>query len=151
MNNVISLIKEDLRRHKVTVTLPSEQDEKSLYLILITAKTSKIKDLKKTYASRVTTTHLKIAKKVFREDETENVYGVLVDENLQMVFAFNRDFADYDSKKKAIIFKDIDDVLIDRIEVKDKEAFPIPRPSSRRALPRGGGAIRYSLTEKKAV
>ena len=139
MNNAISLIKEDLQRHKIAVTLPSEQDEKSLYLILITAKTSKLKDLKKTYDSKATRTHLKIAKKIFGEDETENVYGVLIDESLQMVFAFNRDFADYNSKKKEIVFKDIDDVLIDRIEVKDKGEFPIPRPSSGRMFPGGGG------------
>ncbi len=142
MNNTIDLIKEDLRRHKVTITLPSEQEEKSLYLMLITAKTSKLRDLYKTYGNKVTTTHLKIAKKIFGEDETENLYGIFIDENLQMVFAFNCDFADYDHQKRVIVFKDIDNILIDRIEVKEKKDFSIPLPR----IPRGG--VRFPRNDR---
>lgn len=156
MNNAIGLIKEDLRRHRVTVTLPGEQEEKSLYLILITAKTKKFKDFVETYGNQVTTTHQKIAQKVFGAEETKNVYGALIDENMRMIFAFNRDFADYDKTKKAIVFKDIDDVLIDRIEVKkikleEGEALPIGPKERRGRNPDNIGEwlIRYSLAEKK--
>lgn len=160
MNNVIGLVKKDMKRHEVIVTLPNEQMEKSLYLILIAAKTSKLEDIKKTYGNKVTSTHLKVAKKIFGEDETENIYGVLFDENLQMIFAFNREFADYDRKKKLIIFKDIDDILIDKIEVKKNEGssfpkldseklFSVPEQESRRSEGGGRGLIKYSLTEKE--
>jgi hypothetical protein len=154
MNNVIGLVRGDLERHRVSVALPGEKAEKSLYLIMINAKTSKLKDLQETYGVKATTTHVKIAKKIFGENETENVYGVLIDDDLRMVFAFNRDFADYDSKKKAVIFRDIDDVLVDRIEAKEKDSsLPLPRESGGRSFfPRrgeGSGLIKYSLAEKE--
>lgn len=159
MNNVIDLINEDLLNHRVAVKLPREKHIKLLYLILITAKTSKLKDFQKTYGNEVTMAHLKIAKKVFGEDKTENIYGVFVDENLTMVFAFNREFADYNSKKKTVIFKDIDDLLIDKIEVKKDEGSSFPKFDSKKlfSVPEQGGRrdgggrglIKYSLTEKK--
>lgn len=156
----IDLIHEDLRRHKVSVTLPGEQEEKSLYLILITAKTSKLEDFWGTYGDKATAIHQKIAQKVFGTEETENVYGALIDESLRMIFAFNRDFADYDSNNKTIVFKDIDDVLINRIEAKKevekteleiKEMSPIQRPKRKSMLPNdiGEWLIRYSLTENE--
>lgn len=155
MNNAISLIKEDMARHMVSVILPGEKIEKSLYLIMMNAKTSKLNDLQKTYDTKATTTHIKIAKKIFGEGETENVYGVFIDEGMQIAFAFNRDFADYDSKKKAIVFRDIDDILVDRIEPKKIkiESSSLPNKESRRSFfPRRGGGdmiIKYSLTEKR--
>lgn len=152
MNNAIGLVKTDMKRHAVSVVLPGEQEERSLFLIMISAQTSKLKDFEQTYGNKVTTTHLKVARKVFGEVETENVYGVLMDENLQMVFAFNRDFADYDAKRKAVIFKDVDDILLDRIEAKREDA-PTPIPNRRDfAFPRrpgGSGVIKYSLSEKQ--
>lgn len=150
MSNVIGLIKEDLQRHKVTVKLPNEQEERSLFLIEITGKTSKLNDLEMTYGSEMTPVHKKIIKKFFGEDETENVYGVLVDDDLRMVFAFNRDFADYNAEKKSIVYKDIDDLLLDMIEVKETKESPIPHTTGRK-LPKGiggRGIVRYSLTEK---
>jgi len=154
MNNAIDLIKKDMQRHKVIVKLPNEKKEEELYLILITAKTSKLMDFKKTYRGKaiVTLTHLKIAQKIFDNTETENVYGIFLNKNLQMVFAFNRDFADYDSEKKLIVYKDIDDVLTDEIETKDDvEDNVIKIPKRRDMFPGGGGSmlIKYSLAEKK--
>lgn len=164
MNNAISMIRNDMQRHKVTVTLPlpNKQEARQLYLIMMGAKTSQLEDFKQTYGDEVTKTHLKLAEKVFGKGETESVYGVFYDMNLQMVFAFNRAFADYDNSKKYVLYKDIDDLLIERVEVKNekkekkKKDFHLPRrplrPNLRRdEFPGGSGRslIKYSLTEKK--
>lgn len=150
MNNAIDLIRGDLKRHKVTVVLPGEQEEKHFYLIMVKGKTSKFEDFKKTYGEQATTTHLRIAKKIFGYKEIENTYGVFVDEDLRMIFAFNRDFADYDKTKKAIIYKDIDDVLIEKIGPVVTPGFPDSNVPSNFPIPSGGGIlIKYSLTEKE--
>jgi hypothetical protein len=164
MNNAISMIRNDMQRHKVTVTLPNEQEEKQLFLTIMEAKTSQFEDFKQTYGKQVTTTHLKLAEKVFGKGETENTYGVFYDKNLQIVFAFNRDFADYDSSKKQVLFKDIDDLLIERVQAKEvwkkkeKKKLDLHLPSiprrPRRPVIHDSGfnphtIIKYSLTEKQ--
>lgn len=169
MSNAINSVKEELQRHKVIIILPGEDKKKSLYLIMITGETSKLDDFRITYNKEITALHLKIAKNVFGENKTENVYGVLVDDSLRMVFAFNRDFADYDRKKKAIIFKNVDDVLMDIIragkaraevkktEMKEGKGLPVlpseGRPFSfpnRELFPSAGeGMIKYSIIEKE--
>lgn len=152
MKNAIALLKKDLENHRVVVILPGETEKKSLFLVMTGAKVNKLEDFKKTYGSKVTATHLKIAAKIFKEGETENVYGVFMDDNLQMVFAFNRDFADYSPKKEMIIYKEIDDLLVDGIEPKksgsDTETFPRKNFSSN-SMP-GSGMItyRYGIFEK---
>ncbi|MFC1609010.1 hypothetical protein ACFL2R_02745 [Patescibacteria group bacterium] len=155
MNNAISLVKGDMERHKVKVVLPDEGVERVLFLVMTSAKTSKLKDFRQTYGKRVTSTHNKIAEKIFGEGETDNIYGIFFDMDLKMIYAFNRDFADYDSEKKAVVFEDVDDLLLGKIEVKpDEEVKPNPDikpPGGHFPFPGGGGGIgiRYSLTEKK--
>jgi hypothetical protein len=162
MNNVIELLNEDLQNHRAEVILPGEKGKKSLYLLMLAANVSRLDDFKKTYGDKVTDIHIKIAEKLFGKEKTENVYGVFVDENLKMVFAFNREFADYDSKKKEVVFKNIDDILLDKINSKEKESptkthgfddvFTFERSGKNYERPRrpgGGGLMRYSLIEKK--
>jgi hypothetical protein len=141
MKNAISLIQKDLRRHKITMLMPgrTQGKGKSFYLILVMAKTSMLQDLKNAYGGEVKPVHLKIAKKIFGEVETENVYGVLVDENLKMVFAFNREFADYDSKKKAIVFKDLVEVLIGRLDLKKNGVKKEAKKGVKKEAKKGGG------------
>ena len=148
MNNALNLINEDLQRHKVKVILPAEKKEVSLYLIMVTAKTKKLEDFVQTYGTKATTTHRKIAKKIFGTGETENIYGVFLGEDLKMVYAFNRDFADYDKNKKVILYKDVDDILVDKIPTNEETFTP---PSFKPSDFGGGGGmvLRYSLVEKK--
>ncbi len=152
MNNAALFIKNDMQRHQVSVTLPGEHEEKSLCLVMIEAKTSMVEDLKSTYGDDVTPLHMKIAKKIFGEGETANVYGVFVDKNLQMVFAFNRAFADYVGSKKAIVYRDIDDLLAEKIQPGPLKELPVEKAMPR--FPSGGsgprGVVKYSLAEKAA-
>lgn len=165
MNNANDLLRNDMKRHKAPVILPDEKQIRNLYLIEFTAKTKKLEDFKTVYGEKATAIHLKLAEKTFGETETDNVYGVFMDENLQMVFSFNREFADYDREAKKIIFRDMDNVLLgkvkDEVKKKDssdlkdknehlkkmmekKEDFSFPRSTRSRCT---GGRISYSLPE----
>ena len=154
MNNIISSIKEELQRHLVSVILPEGREKKSLYLIMVTGKTNKLTDFINTYGNQVTETHIKIAKKIFGENETDNIYGVFVDKDLQMIFAFNREFADYNKQKKRIVFKNIDDVLTDKIKVREKDnTIPPLHEKKKPVFPQGDSGsmiLKYSLIEKKS-
>lgn len=149
MNNAISLIGADLKRHEVLVTLPNSNEEQLLYLIMVTAKTSKFQDFMQTYGDKATNTHAKIAKKIFGEEETDSVYGVLLDLDMQMIFAFNREFADYDRKQQKIIYKDVDDLLTELIKVTEPPKTPVFPPKASRPGSALTGTLRYSLAEKK--
>lgn len=151
--SALDLMQEDLERHKVTVLLPGEdvdgpnKTRRGMYLIMIKAKTSTIKDFEKTFGEILNSTQKKIAKKVFGEKETDNDYGVFVDGLMNMVFAFNRKFADYDSKRERIIYLDPDDILLGEVDgPMGPYIFSPSRPSGG-----GHGVIRYSLTEKEEV
>lgn len=150
MDNAISLVNKDLQNHLVTVTLPGEEIPKKLFLIEVGANTSMLEDYRLTYGKVITDLHSKIAKKIFGEKKTDNTYGIFIDRDLKIVFAFNRQFADYDKKSQQIQFKNVDDVIAEKvepIEIEWEEISTPPRPP--RPVSPGSGVLRYSLIEKK--
>jgi hypothetical protein len=154
-SNVIELIRTDIKRHQVEVILPGEEKSRMLFLIEVVAKTSKVEELPLVYGEKVSSLHLKVAEKIFGKQESENVYGVFVDENLKYVFAFNRDFADYNPEKRCVEYKELDDILVEKVEPRKVEPLTIPRSPRSRDRGRGGlggghTVLKYSLTEKKA-
>ena len=154
-SNAIELIRNDIKRHQVEVILHGETKSQMLFLVEVTAKTNKVEELPLVYGEKVTPLHLKVAEKIFGDQESENVYGVFVDKDLKYVFAFNREFADYVSEKECVEYKELDDILVEKVEPRKLEPGAIPRfpmtsPSDR---DRGGfgpcAVIKYSLTETK--
>jgi len=150
MNSSLSLIKEDLMRHKVEVTLPGEKSKKHLFLIIIKAKTKLEVDYRATFGNAISLLHVKIAKKIFGTDETENEYGVFLDNDLKMVFSFNTLFADYDRNKKEVVYRDLDSILvnaINQIDIKNTfdEAFTQEKVATKGPV----GILKYSLVEKE--
>jgi len=109
MKNLVQYLRNDLKRHKVRIKLPDDKRARMLFLVLITAETDIITDIRDTYPG-VSDDQLDIAQKVFFSRRF-NVYGVLSDKNGAMVFAFNRALADYDPKIHKIVVKDLDEVL----------------------------------------
>lgn len=151
--DVKNLIADDLVNHEVRVTLPGGKEEQTLYLIEMTSRTSKLADFTKAYQGQATETHLKIAKKIFGGEKMDNVYGVLFSQEREtrMVFAFNREFADYDKERKEIVYKDIDDLLMGYIDPATPD-FSKPNffHTEHPMFPKGGtsGVLKYSLVEK---
>lgn len=158
MNSVIELIRKDAAKHTVSVIVPGGENViRKLFLILISAKTSLLNDFKITYGREVTAIHAKIAKKMFGTKETENIYGVLLDDEMRMVFAFNTKFADY--KGKNIVYKDMDSILMENIKPAELD---VPKKIAEKIaqmlryfdsdFPRNrctGGRMSYSIPEPK--
>ena len=150
MNNVLDLLKEELKKHKVLVKLSGEKKAKSYFLIAFQAEIDFIEDMKATYGKKVESIHIKLAKKLHGSKKKFFEYGVLVDKDLNFIFAFNRLFADYDKKNKEIKYKDIDDVLVEGTKVQLEDLLPIkPKPPAKPSFPGGNLVMRYSLAEKE--
>lgn len=160
--NSLEIVIEDLKKHEVMVALPGEDGEKytkdravrTLFLIELTSKTNKAKEFEEVFGKGLTPLHKKIAKKVFGDQETESVYGVLVDPFSRIVFAFNREFADYDRAKQEIVFRNQDDILEERIvisKLKKKKSSIDSKKKNKLLLPKKdpskGFVIRYSLPD----
>lgn len=160
MDRVLKLVKEDMLRHMVNVVLPGSQESRDLILNMVTAKVNRVAVLEATYGDRVTDLHGKLARKIYGEKEEEVVFGAFIDpETLAFVFVFSRELADFDRDKSVIVFKDLDEVLLKKVNVSPTSSgeddlelpttvSPIPappqRPPTRPSFP-GGTAVRYSL------
>jgi len=160
MFNVLSLVVADLQNHKVTITLPEQKEKRELFLIIVKANTSLNEDFIQTFApdgdaKKFSPLHQKMIDKVFPKKKTDNYFGMFVDDNLQLVFAFNVAFAEYDAKKEKVIYKNMDDLLVEAAPVAiahkpfidDDDRFP-----GRSSFPGGGGMdmrMRYAIPEKE--
>lgn len=106
-----------LGKHEVSVQLPGESVIRKLYLIKMWAKTDFEEDYKIAYpddwASSIRVARLIYGKTGFLNDDQSGnrdgsfrEYGIFIDpENLELVFAFNTAYADYDSIFEKVIHK----------------------------------------------
>jgi hypothetical protein len=148
--NLVSTISECLKEHQVN--LKSNNGDVPMYLIEVNAPGNLELDFLSTYAGEVDDFKQKLAKKIFKNSDKAQSYGVLIDEDLKYTFAFNRKFGDINIKDKKISFKSVEDVLVDststNFKYEEDTEFPEqpvrPRPSFRPDT-----LIRYSLTGKK--
>lgn len=108
----MSVILKDLERQKVRVILPGFEEERDLFLMGVEANTSTLEDFKTTFAGKVTMTDLLVATKVFGDNESKNKYGVFVDQEHKMIFAFNLRFGDYDKEKRMVVYKTVQEILL---------------------------------------
>ena len=153
-NNAVSIVRGDMERHRVSVTLPGEATQRKSYLLMVGAKTSLLKDIEVTYGQTATCQFMRFLKKIYGEAETDNVYGVFLDDDLKIVFAFNRLFADYDSKSHTVVYKAIDKLIEESIP--GPSEFPsnpspclpgLPIPDDWLEVRPGGMLIRYSILD----
>lgn len=155
MKNALSIVKGDVVRHKVRVTLPGDSKPKTLYLLMISGETSTLEDLKSTFGDKISTLHLRLAKKVWGEGRTQNTYGVFVDDDLKMVFAFNRLFADFENGQ--VVYRDLDEIIEKAVDGNQESAlgedfqpeplFPFDDFENTPSRPGGGMMIRYSIPD----
>ncbi len=117
MSNVLSIVRGDMVRHKVNVLLPGELEVKMLYLLMISAETNTVEDFQKTFSGQITHLHLRLAKKIWGDKKKQNTYGVFFDDEMKMVFAFNRLFADFQKKGLStsgdglVVYRDLDELI----------------------------------------
>jgi hypothetical protein len=138
-----------ISKHIVQVQLPGESVIRSLFLIKVWAKTDTEEDIRTAYPDSKSLPGLG-PKEDFRE------YGLCIDQNLKLFFAFNTALAEYDSEAKRISYsRGIRDANKSsksstiRQSV-DRPKFPQIPPTIQR--PRSGGmsgVIMYALLEPR--
>lgn len=144
--SLLSRIASSYAKNAVPVKLNGKKSE-IYYLITTKYKTSTFDDFKLTYPEDNGTFKLNLAKKVFGTTKQENTYQVLFTPQLEMVFAFNTLFANYDRRTESIVYSKPEDVLINNKVPNLVTNFPRPRP--RPLGPGLGGMVmRYSLQGK---
>jgi len=110
MKNLIGQIHKNLKKHQVKVKLPGEKRVRTFFLIIMKdVEADIIKDMRAAY-TQITPAQLEEAKKVLVKRQKSD-YGVLVDSNNTMVFAFNMLFQDYDQEQQRIFTRNLDGIL----------------------------------------
>ncbi|MFA5124242.1 MAG: hypothetical protein WC473_00225 [Patescibacteria group bacterium] len=146
-DGALNFLRLDLQRHQVEVKLPNRQNPqdsmeemtRDYYLIVMRGQTKLAEEFMATYPQE--TGMINLAIRIFGAEETICDYGVLLNDDLQIVFAFNRLFADYDHEKQEIVFKTAEQVLIEQLDQNNNlppipelppESSPLPRQLRRR-------------------
>lgn len=139
--NLLSTVKECLQEHQIELAVP-------MYLIEVGASSLLFKDFIDTYNGDVDNFKRKLAEKTLGQNPSNQMYGVLVDTDLQYTFAFNRQFADLDRQGQRIAFKSVEDILLEYSSGQDlsqgdmnEKKFP--------GFNSGGTIIRYAITGGK--
>jgi len=153
--NLMSTIEDCLKEHRVD--LKSDKGVVPMYLIEVTAQSSLYDDFVKTYEGEVDEFKKKLAKKVMGLAWVDQKYGVLINTDLKYEFAFNRRFADIDKKAKKIVYKDVEDVLLDmsnEVDLSEQEsvnelADQLEQQTGPSLFP-GNAVFRYSVVGKKS-
>jgi hypothetical protein len=181
--NLIERVKETYKDNLHTVTLGVKK-KRDFFIIQTRYETSLLQDFLDTYDDVLTPFQKKIAPELIKEEKHKpirginpsvldsfpkgNEYVLLLDESLQIQFAYNTKFAAYDAESQQILYANPEEILLgkssspfdalDEVAIKvfetAKKTFP-KRSSMRRTgggLSRGfgrGTAIKYSLTGPK--
>ena len=131
-SNAISFLRRDLQRHQVKVELSDPQEQDSMdktaqdyYLIIMRGQTKPAEEFIAVYPEE--TGMVNLANRILGTEEAVCDYGVLLDEDLQIIFAFNCLFADYDLEKQEVVFKTAERALIDQLNRNRNNGLP-PRP-----------------------
>ncbi|MBT5021746.1 hypothetical protein HOK51_08480 [Candidatus Woesearchaeota archaeon] len=135
-------------KNKVKLNL-SGSKIKSMILIEVKYKTSKLDDFMKTYEGDVDEFKEKIARKMLGDKKIVNTYGILLTPSLQMKYAFNTAFAKYDKESESIVYTPVEEVLLGetkQVDLSKEKPKPRPRPRPR---PQSPTVFRYSLQGKK--
>ncbi len=122
--NAIDIMREEAKKHSVDVVLPGSYELKTCYLLLFQNDTGRLlDDFLAAYGPELKL----LAEKVIGSGSQLNSYGVLFDEKMTMIFAFNTKLADYDRDLKRIVYHDPQEVLSGLIKIPpDYNCTPVP-------------------------
>lgn len=114
--NLLGIIEGCLKEHQVDLAVDGSRVP--FYLIESRVASPLAGDFADTYPE-ADDFKKRLAVKLLGDRPAEQVYGILVDTGLKYSFAFNRKFADLNSNKDRIVFKGVEDVLLEASEGKD--------------------------------
>jgi hypothetical protein len=142
--NLVSTIEGCLKEHQVD--LQSSTGISPFYLIEVSAKNKLASDFIDTYKTELDAFKTQLAEKTFSGQSSKQTYGVLIDTDLQFVFAFNRAFADLDREQHKIVFKNPVDLLLGNVYVQQQKPVSSPTIKPISEFPT---TMKYSITGKK--
>jgi hypothetical protein len=147
-SSLLDRIKKSYSKNRVELDLPDEDGSPFFYLVNVKYKTSTLDDFMKTYECEIDDFKKKLARRIFGDKKNDNEYGLMISENMQIKYAFNKRFASYDSRKKSVTYKPMEDVLLEKSNQVDFSRRILPKNPFRR-IPRSGPTmIRYALVGK---
>lgn len=117
-NILESTFRNILEEHKLIVTDGTNVNE--IYLIEVDPGTTLLADFETTFPD-MKGFKLDAARKSLGKDEGKQTYGVAIDTDLQYVFAFNRQFAEFANNK--LVFTNPKDIILNNIEHGAKKKF----------------------------
>jgi len=134
-----------------------EIDDKNFFLIPTLYETNLLKDLKRTYGENLDEFKEKLASNLIGESLNKNRYIMLLNEDLQIEYAYNESFAEYNPETMEIEFKPVEESVLEIVEErKDSNkqikipGFDIPfMPSRVPSRIDNNTIIRYALIGKK--
>lgn len=123
------------------------------FVITTSYKTSSVDDLIRTYGDEMDEFKQQLAEKIYPEERI-NKYDLIVSGDLQIVFAYNKEFGSMDRDTGIISYKPIEEVLLEKTGDKpvEKPLTSLPQRRRRGGSGWGGGgnmSITYSLKGKK--
>jgi hypothetical protein len=138
----------DLRNHEVRVATESIDTRTApgtLFLIVVSAKTSLAAEFVQVYGS----TFDKMAEAAWGDKLELHEYGVLVDAEMKIVFAFNMLFAEYNRETCCIEYKDPQVILLEVIRANQPSppVFPVRPPYRPPSGDSSHVVFRYSLPD----
>ncbi|MDD5133144.1 MAG: hypothetical protein PHD81_02540 [Candidatus Nanoarchaeia archaeon] len=139
----------DGRLIKLNVIIDGQVKTEDFFLTETSYQTNTFDDFIKTYANSIDSFKIQTAKQVFGETKKENGYGLILTTDLQIIFAFNKAFANYNPESKTVVYIPAEKLLLNSFKEKfDKPTFSITtKPSGLGG--QGGPLIRYALIGKK--
>tara|TARA_Y100000310_G_scaffold324151_1_gene385650 strand:- start:338 stop:1315 length:978 start_codon:yes stop_codon:yes gene_type:complete len=155
LGNLLPVIEGCLSEHQVNLKDASGARQ-SFYLIETRVPGNLAKDFNDTYdgSADLTDFHLKLAEKSWGGNLRSQIYGTLINTELQHAFAFNRRFADLSKKKDKLEFLTPDQTFLTDPKRSDYQGslvtIPAPIPEEMEPFDDFSNMeIRYSLIGKK--
>lgn len=142
--NVLNKVKAEMKKH--IVWLKSEKKSgrhgrevlEEMYLLEIHNKADVKEEFYAIFSDKLQALEKKVAEQVFSGKLEMAVYGVFLDSDFTLRFAFNREFADYNFKDKKVELKDPGVILANRLSKKAPISELEPWPSQFKPFRRDG-------------
>lgn len=125
LKTLVNLLADD--QDLVAVKLPGSDVSKDLLLVEVQTNGKLLDVFRDTYHGKIQPIHDMLAEKVFGFKNEPISFGLMIaPDTCTLEFAFCREFGEYESGLEAVLFKNIDDLLMERLEQHATPLQPVP-------------------------
>lgn len=151
--SLLDNVKKDYTIKGLKINLADERGD--FFLTYVDYSTNRLQDFEATYGSSGDEIRNRLAKKLFANEKIPNRYGVILDNDLKMRFAFNTRFAEYNIGLNKVVYTPEIDLLVPATsmpqnpQVFPKYGFPGPKPKPKPDVDFPGNVMKYGITPPK--